>query len=78
VYSIVLTPDPDAGGYVVTCPALPGVVTEAETPEEARRMAKEAIEGYLATLIAQGEPVPPGDDEGSRPILDSVLVDLAA
>ena len=28
------------GGYVVTCPALPGLVTEGDTLEEARAMAK--------------------------------------
>jgi predicted RNase H-like HicB family nuclease len=29
----------EEGGYVVTCPALPGLVTEGDTLEEARLMA---------------------------------------
>lgn len=33
----------EEGGYVVTCPALPGLVTEGDTLEEARRMAGDAL-----------------------------------
>jgi antitoxin HicB len=36
-------PEPE-GGYTVTCPALPPVVTYGETLEEARANAREAIE----------------------------------
>ena len=36
----------EEGGYIVTCPALPGLVTEGDTLEEAREMAKDAIRGY--------------------------------
>ncbi len=76
-YTIVLTPDHDAGGYIVTCPALPGVVTQGETVDEARAMAREAIEGYLETLAAHGEPIPPGDDD-ERLIIESIRVKFAA
>jgi predicted RNase H-like HicB family nuclease len=57
-YSIILYPDPEQGGYTVTVPALPGCVTEGETFEEAIAMAKEAIQVYIESLIADGEPVP--------------------
>jgi predicted RNase H-like HicB family nuclease len=40
----------EEGGYVVTCPALPGLVTEGDTMEEARRMAEDALRGYLESL----------------------------
>jgi predicted RNase H-like HicB family nuclease len=46
-YTVVFEPDLEAGGYVVTCPALPGVVTEGDTLEEARAMAADAIRAYL-------------------------------
>ena len=39
-YTLVLDRDPEAGGYVATCPALPGVVTEGETVEETLAMAR--------------------------------------
>ena len=50
----------EEGGYVVTCPALPGLVTEGDTIEEARAMAAEAIRGYLESLAKDGFPAPPG------------------
>jgi predicted RNase H-like HicB family nuclease len=52
-----MTPD-ETGGYVVTCPALPGLVTEGNTLEEARAMATDAIKGYLESLKQDGEPIP--------------------
>src|SRR5712691_8147576 len=56
-FTVVLTPDV-TGGYVVTCPALPGLVSEGDTFEEARAMASDAIRGYLESLQKDGEPIP--------------------
>ncbi len=60
-YTIVLTPDEDEGGYVVTVPSLPGCVTDGDTLEEAREHAADAIEGYLEALRQNGEPLPASD-----------------
>lgn len=38
MFTVVYTPA-EEGGYVVTCPALPGLVTEGDTLREARQMA---------------------------------------
>ena len=56
-YTVIMTPD-ETGGYVVTCPALPGLVTEGDTLEEAREMAADAIRGYIESLQMDGEPIP--------------------
>ena len=48
----------EEGGYVVTCPALPGLVTEGNTMEEARRMAEDALRGYLESLPKDCLPIP--------------------
>jgi antitoxin HicB len=56
-YTVILTPD-ETGGYVVTCPALPSLVTEGDTLEEARAMAADAIRCYIEGLQKDGEPVP--------------------
>jgi antitoxin HicB len=56
-YTAVFEPAKE-GGYVVTVPALPGCVTQGDTYEEAIRMAKDAIEGYLAVLSEEGEKIP--------------------
>ena len=54
----VLFEPAEEGGYVVTCPALPGLVTEGDTLEEARAMAADAIRGYLESLRKDGQPIP--------------------
>lgn len=61
-YTVLLTPDEESGGFVVEVPALPGCVTQGDTLEEAKRMAKEAIELYLETLAERGLPAP-ADEE---------------
>ena len=55
-YTVVFEPDPEDGGYVVTCPALPGCISEGETLAEARAMAADAIQGYLDVLHDGGSP----------------------
>jgi predicted RNase H-like HicB family nuclease len=59
-YTVIMTPD-ETGGYVVTCPALPGLVTEGDTLEEAREMAAEAILCCIEGLEKDGEPLPAND-----------------
>lgn len=47
-FHVVLTEDPVDGGYIVTVPEIPGIVTEGDTVEEAMKMAKDAIETHLS------------------------------
>jgi antitoxin HicB len=56
-YTVLFEPA-EEGGFVATCPALPGLVTEGETLEEAREMVKDAIRGYLESLAMDGLPAP--------------------
>ena len=56
-YRILLRKEPE-GGYTVLVPALPGCITFGETIEEAIKMAKEAIELYLESMIENGEDIP--------------------
>ena len=42
-YQVVIESDPQAGGYVVECPAIKGCVSQGETKEEAIEMIKDAI-----------------------------------
>ncbi len=43
IYTTILHPSSEVGGYTVTVPVLPGRVTQGETLEEAIAMAKDAI-----------------------------------
>ena len=46
-YTVLLDPA-EEGGYVVTCPALPGVVTQGESLEEARAEVANRLTSSLA------------------------------
>jgi len=46
------------GGYTVTVPALPGLVTEGKDLENARHMAKDAIRCYIEGLKKAKEAIP--------------------
>lgn len=74
-YSFTMLFEPaEEGGYVVTCPALPGLVTEGDTLVEARRMAEDALRGYLESLRKDGMSIPPD----KIPIAESVEIALAS
>jgi antitoxin HicB len=74
-YNILLQPEPE-GGYTVTCPSLPGLVTYGETLDEARSMAVEAVAAYLESLQADNEPIPESDVVEPRPLIEPVRVRL--
>ena len=40
----------EKGGYVATCPSLPGCMSWGNTREEARKRLDEAIRGYIAAV----------------------------
>jgi antitoxin HicB len=46
------------GGYTVTVPSLPGLVTEGKNLDHARAMAKDAIQCYIEGLKKAKEPIP--------------------
>lgn len=57
-YRIFIEQDED-GIYVVSCPTLPGCISQGETRSEALINIKDAIEGYLFSLKKHNEPIPP-------------------
>lgn len=72
-YTVVLMPEPEAGGYSVTVPALPGLFTQGDTRDEALAAARDAIVFHLESLAEEGEPLP---DEGAL-IVEQVEVAVA-
>jgi antitoxin HicB len=60
-FNVVLRPEPQ-GGFTALVPALPGCVTYGRTVAEARRLAKDAASGYIASLRKHGEPIPTDDE----------------
>ena len=57
-YRVLIEQDED-GVYVAEVPPLPGCMTQGSTRTEALENIKEAIELYLESLEAHGDPVPP-------------------
>jgi predicted RNase H-like HicB family nuclease len=53
----------EEGGFWAEVPALPGCLTQGETLDEVTAMAKDAIEGYLASLVKHGEQIPVEEKE---------------
>lgn len=56
-YTVIFEPEDD-GGYTVYCPALPGCASQGDTYEEALANIREAITGYIKSLLADGLPIP--------------------
>ena len=56
-YTVLIEAEP-AGGFHASCPALKGCHSEGETENEARANIREAIELYIESLRAHGEPAP--------------------
>ncbi len=49
------------GYWVVECPSLPGCISQGQTKSEAIANIKEAIEGWIETMKAHGQPIPQED-----------------
>lgn len=69
-FQVLLEPDAKVGGYVVSCPALPGCYTQGDTIDEALENIKEVILLCLEDMQAQNQPV----FDMSRTLVSSVAV----
>jgi len=56
-FRVILEPN-ELGGYTVIVPLLPGCISEGDTRDEALANIREAIELYIESLQADGEPIP--------------------
>ena len=61
-YRVILEQDED-GVFVAEVPALPGCISQGTTRTEALINIQEAVEGYLESLRAHQEPIPPSISE---------------
>lgn len=68
-YSVIVYRDDYT--HTATVPALPGCVTQGDTPDQALENAREAIRLYLEDLEEAGEPIP---EELEQPELATVQV----
>jgi predicted RNase H-like HicB family nuclease len=70
-FRVILEPN-ELGGYTVMVPLLPGCISEGDTKKEALANIKEAIELYIESLQADGEPIP------TEEAVEEAVVEVAA
>jgi predicted RNase H-like HicB family nuclease len=50
-FKIILEEDEEVGGFIASCPGLPGCFSQGDTVEEAIENIKEAIQVCLESLV---------------------------
>jgi antitoxin HicB len=75
-YVCTFRPDPE-GGYAVRCAAFPELITHGRTLEEARAMAREALELCLEVYQEEGRPIPTSDADPDKTVSEIVPAKLA-
>ena len=60
-FNLIFRPEPE-GGFTVLVPSLPGCVSYGKNLEEAKKMAQDAIKGYIVSLKKHNEPIPSDRD----------------
>ena len=72
---LLLEPQPE-GGYTVTSPLLPELITEGDTLSEAMANAEDAFAVVLEIYEDEGRPLPPGiqvDDPNGSVSVETVV-----
>ncbi|HOC93703.1 MAG TPA: type II toxin-antitoxin system HicB family antitoxin [bacterium] len=57
-YRVIIEQDED-GVFVAECPSFPGCVSQGATRAEAEENIKDAIKGYIESLMKHNEAAPP-------------------
>ena len=70
----VLFREEEEAGYTAIVPSLPGCISFGKTLDEAISMVKEAIDLYIASLLANNEPIPTED----RTVEYNIQVEISA
>ena len=55
---LVLEPQPE-GGYTITCPLIPGLITEADTLDQVQPHVTDALAALIEGYQALGKAMPP-------------------
>jgi predicted RNase H-like HicB family nuclease len=72
-YKVILEKDED-GVYIATAPALPGVVEQGDTLDEAFENMEAALRFTLDSMSEEGEDLPLSDATDSREVRNIELV----
>jgi predicted RNase H-like HicB family nuclease len=76
-YRVLLTPDPEDGGFNVRVPAFPAIHTQGDDVQDALAMAQDAIVLELEVARERGL-LPPAPDADDALLVETVVVTVAA
>lgn len=81
LYKLPLVLEPaEEGGWTITCPILPGLITEADTLDEIHTNVQDALEALVEGYMEIGRPLPnvlkPLSE--TTPFVTEALLELAA
>ncbi len=62
LFTVLVEPDPEDGGFVASTPTLKGVYGQGETEEEAVRDFQTALNFTLRAMVEEGEDLPASDE----------------
>ena len=70
---LILSPQPE-GGFTVTSPLLPELITEGDTADEALANARDALAAVIEIYEDTGRQIPPSLQQGDGPVwLETLL-----
>jgi predicted RNase H-like HicB family nuclease len=72
-YKVIIEQD-ESGVYVATAPAMPGVVEQGDTVDEAFENMRKAMRFTLDSMLEEGEELPPSDAPDSVEVRDIEMV----
>lgn len=72
---LLLSPQPE-GGYTVTSPVLPELITEGDSADEALENARDALAATIEIYEDANRPLPPGmaQDQNAGPVWLETLI----
>lgn len=82
VYPVVLRPQEEGCGFIVSFPDVPEAITDGDTREEALTEAADALVGAMGFYVEAREPIPtpsmipPGQDAVALPALTAAKLAL--
>jgi antitoxin HicB len=76
---LILDPQPE-GGWTITCPLLPGLVTEADAMNEVLPNVTDALQSLIEMYKELNQPLPTilQPDNDNKPLWTETLIELKA
>lgn len=79
-FEVFIIIEKDEHGYIAYCPALNGLVVEADTKEEVIKNFHKGFISYMQSILKHNDPIPTGSTfkvkKDMKPIIENIEVPL--